>query len=340
MLSAMSPRHHARRAAALALALGLAIAGCRSDGAPRPGARTTTAEPADAGAAGVTVRPVAPAPPAGDALALDSLLADIEWLASPERRGRGSTSDDAVAVARWLVDELTAAGYAPTTQPIDGAPGQVNVLAVWGGRDDGVPAVVVTAHYDHLGVVDGVVHPGADDNASGVAVALAVARDVAAHRDVAGRVVFAFLGAEEPGLFGARAYVAAPPHPLAATRVVLNLDMVGRRFFEGTMDQDATIGAVGLPDDPALLALGEAAAAEAGLSLVAVSPELIALVGEDWRSDDWVFRDRGVAAVHLSTGLHPDYHRPTDTIDRLSRPQLERVARLLRGLVTRAAARP
>jgi Zn-dependent M28 family amino/carboxypeptidase len=309
----------------------LALAACGKDGAPRPAPRTA-GDPTskDAGAA--------PAP-AGDALAAASLFADIEWLAAPARNGRGSLTADARAVATWLEGELRQAGYAPTLQPIDGVADQVNVVAVWGPRDDTAPTVMITAHYDHLGVVDGVVHPGADDNASGVAIALAVARDVAARRDVAGRVIFAFLGAEEIGLHGAKAYVAAPVHPLADTRVVLNLDMVGRRFFEGTMDQDATIGAVGLPDDAALFTQGEEAAADADLTLVAISPALLSLVGEDWRSDDWVFRDKGVTAVHLSTGLHADYHKASDTIDRLSRPQIERIARFLRAFVARAAER-
>jgi len=148
-----------------------------------------------------------------------------------------------------------------------------------------------------------------------------------------------FTGAEELGLFGARAYVANPPWPLARTRAVLNLDMVGRRFFESTVDADATLGAVGLPDDSGLFEIASAVAKESGLELVAVSPALLTLVGDDWRSDDWVFRDAGVPAVHLSTGLHDDYHQPTDTADRLSRPQMLRIARFLRALIARTTLR-
>ncbi len=263
-------------------------------------------------------------------------MSDVEWLCAPARAGRGSQTDDAKAVAAWLVDELTAAGYTPTTQDI-GA-GQLNVIASQGR---GTPVVLVTAHYDHLGVVDGALHPGADDNASGVAAALAVARDLAARDDVAGRVVFVFTAAEEPGLYGAKAYVAAPAVPLADTKVVLNLDMVGRKFFESAGGGvDATIGAVGLEDGDPLFATAEAAAKDAGLDLLAVAPEMVALIGEDWRSDDWVFRDVGVTAVHLSTGMNPDYHTPNDTVDRLDRAQLVRVTRFLRGLVTALAVSP
>ena len=71
-----------------------------------------------------------------------------------------------------------------------------------------------------------------------------------------------------------------------------------------------------------------------------MSPALVSLVGEDWRSDDWVFRQAGVPAAHFSTGLHDDYHKPTDTLDRLSRPQMLRIAKFLRGLVARTAVVP
>jgi Zn-dependent M28 family amino/carboxypeptidase len=309
-----------------ALALSVAAVACGKDG-PRPA--VIPVAPADA---------AAPAGPSiSDALDEASLVADIEWLTATQRKGRGSRSAEAEEVAAWLVAELEQVGYAPTTQPILGVDGQRNVLAVYGPRDDAARTVVVSAHYDHLGEVDGTIFPGADDNASGVAIALAVARDLAARRDVPGRVVFAFFAAEEIGLLGARAYVASPLHPLADTRAVFNLDMVGRRFFESSVDADATLGSVGLPDDRELLDAAEAAATATGLEVVSVSPALVALVGEDWRSDDWVFREAGVTAVHFSTGLHADYHQPTDTPDRLSRPQLVRIAQFLRDLVARTA---
>jgi hypothetical protein len=133
--------------------------------------------------------------------------------------------------------------------------------------------------------------------------------------------------------------VEDPAVPLADTHVVLNLDMVGRRFFESAGGADATLGAVGVEADDPLFAAASAAALDAGLDLVTVSPALVALIGEDWRSDDWVFRDLGVPAVHLSTGLHPDYHQPTDTVDHLDRAQLARVAHFLRALVA-ALAKP
>lgn len=312
-----------------AVLLGLALlGGCGNE---KPRGQVRAVPPGDAAVAPVPV--AAPSDPLAEA----SLAADLEWLTADARRGRGSRSAEAIEVAKWIAGELEQAGYTTTLQPIPAVEGQLNVLAVYGPRDETARTILVSAHYDHLGEVDGFVYPGADDNASGVAVALAVARDLAARRDVAGKVVFAFFGAEEIGLLGAHAYAAAPLHPLAETRAVFNLDMVGRKFFESTVGADATLGSVGLPDDSELFDAGEAAAKEAGLDLLAVSPALVSLVGEDWRSDDWVFRDLGVPAVHFSTGIHADYHKPTDTLDRLSRPQMVRIARFLRALVTATA---
>jgi Zn-dependent M28 family amino/carboxypeptidase len=271
-----------------------------------------------------------PSRPQPAAISEARIAADIAWLTADARRGRGSRSPDARATADWLVSELTAAGYHPVRQPISTVPGQDNVIATYGS---GERAVVVSAHYDHLGTIDGAIYHGADDNASGVAVALAVARDLAAHHDVRGRVIFAFTGAEEIDLDGARAFVAAPPVPLDHIRVAINLDMVGRHLFASAIDEDGGLAAVGLNDDLDVGDAARAAAEHAGLHLVVAMPGMLSLVGQDHRSDDWAFRDRGVLAVHLSTGINDEYHTPRDTADRLSHPQLLRIARFLRELV-------
>ncbi|MCW5803853.1 MAG: M20/M25/M40 family metallo-hydrolase [Deltaproteobacteria bacterium] len=287
-------------------------------------------------ACGTSHRAPAPRPPDREPIAAPrdpmteaSLRADLQWLAAPERAGRGSRSDDAAATAAWIEAQLRAAGYAPTRQPIEALPGQVNVVAARGTG----PATLVMAHYDHLGPG----FPGADDNASGVAAALAVARDLA-HRPATGRVVFLFTGGEEVGLLGARAYAAAPTIPLPELRAVYNLDMVGRPFFGAAGDDDRELGGVGLPEHPDLADLAHDAAADAGLRLLVLRAGALTAVGQSGRSDDWVFRERGVPAVHFSTGLGDDYHRATDTLDKVSPTKLLRVARFVRGLVERTAS--
>jgi Zn-dependent M28 family amino/carboxypeptidase len=266
------------------------------------------------------------------------LAADLAWLTAPARAGRGSTAPEARATARWLADQLRAAGYAPIEQPIPAVPGQVNVIAELAAAAPApateMPAeLIVVAHYDHLGMRDGQLHPGADDNASGVAVALAVARDLQRHPlPAAARVRFLFTGAEELGLLGARAFVAVPPVPLDRVRAVYNLDMVGREVAAGGPPQ---LAAVGIAGDPDIAAAALDAADEAGLALAPVPISLLRAANQTHRTDDWVFRDAGVYAIHLSTGLSDGYHSPRDTLDQVSVPQTLRIARFLRGLVAR-----
>ncbi|HEY5938553.1 MAG TPA: M20/M25/M40 family metallo-hydrolase, partial [Kofleriaceae bacterium] len=182
------------------------------------------------------------------------------------------------------------------------------------------------------GVIDGKMYPGADDNASGVAVALAVARAIRQHPP-GGRVMFVFTGAEELGLDGAKAFAADPAMPFEKIRAVYNLDMVGRSFFASTVNEEATLAAVGLPGNPEVFAAATDAATEAALELIPVRPGLVKVLGEDRRSDDWILRDHGVYAIHFSTGLNDQYHTPDDTLANLSRPQLVRIAKFLHRLV-------
>ena len=275
-----------------------------------------------------------------DPMSAQSMLADIAWLTDDARAGRGSLSPEARATARWLEGELAAAHLAVTEQEVPQTGGQVNVIARYDGDGRAKPIVFV-AHYDHLGKdASGAIYRGADDNASGVAVLLAVARATSRAHDVKRPLVFLFTAAEEQGLLGSKTYADRPLVPLRDTRAVINLDMVGRRFLELAVDRDAAIGVVGLDDDPALGDAARAAAKDAGLALVPASPALLYAVGEAFRSDDWSLRAPGLPALHFSTGLHDDYHRPSDTPDKLSPAQLERAAKLVRGIARAMDAEP
>ncbi|HTJ46865.1 MAG TPA: M20/M25/M40 family metallo-hydrolase [Kofleriaceae bacterium] len=294
-----------------------------------------------AACSGAVKRAPAPAPMAAaaiDPMSAASMQRDVAWLCDDARAGRGSLSPESLATATWLEHELAAAHLDVTTQEVPDTHGQKNVIAIYPGKARG-KALLLVAHYDHLGRDErGLIYRGADDNASGVAVLLAVARDLAAKRDVDRPVVFLFPAAEELGLLGSHAYADDPRVPLAQTRGVINLDMVGRHFFELAVDRDAAIGAVGLADDPAFGDAARKAAKDAGLDLIETSPPLLYAIGEAFRSDDWSLRAPSLPALHFSTGLHDDYHRATDTPDKLVPAQLERTARLVRGIVTQMDA--
>jgi hypothetical protein len=192
----------------------------------------------------------------------------------------------------------------------------VNVIGVLPGRDPGRAgeAVVIGAHYDHLGVVGGALYPGADDNASGTAVVVGLARAFAAAGPLDRTLVFALFGAEEIGLVGSRHYVGRPTVPIDRTVAMLNFDMVGRLH-----DARLTVGGVdsgrGLRD----------IVADAGRALS---------IGVTLRdspfgpSDHSRFYDAGAPVLFFHTGTHADYHRPGDTADKLDPTGMALVAAL------------
>ncbi len=133
--------------------------------------------------------------------------------------------------------------------------------------------------------------------------------------------------------------MAQPTWPLERTVAVLNFDMVGRNFFEWGSGRSGAAAIVGLETRPDLLAAARRSARAAGLDLVPVPAALVELFGFEDRTDEWWFRRRGILSIHISTSLHEDYHQPTDTADRLTPAQLERVARTSAGLLDHLAVR-
>ena len=185
--------------------------------------------------------------------------------------------------------------------------------------------VIVSAHYDHLGVREGRTFPGADDNASGVAAMLETAAYVATH-PLRHSVMFIAFDGEEQGLQGSKYFVAHPPVALDRVRLVINLDMVSR-------SDTATIVASGTSSDPALKELVSKAAQGRRLSVAFGHDRPIYLAGgvEDWtnQSDQGPFHDAGVRTLYFGVEDHPDYHQPTDTADKIPRPFFTEVAELV-----------
>ncbi len=192
------------------------------------------------------------------------------------------------------------------------------------------PWVVVGAHYDHLGMGGSgsldphgpaAVHPGADDNASGTAAALALARAVAA-APLERPLMVAFWSGEESGLLGSNAFVrnVLEPEDVAA---YVNLDMVGRM-----RENRLVVQAMG--SSPVWPGIVEAANVPAGFDL--------ALSDDPWLpTDSSAFNGAGIPTLNLFTGVHEDYHKPSDTADKLNYEDLSRVSRFA-GLVARRVA--
>jgi len=211
-----------------------------------------------------------------------------------------------------------------------------NVVGILDGSDGArsAEAVVLGAHYDHVGLGGrlssapertGEIHNGADDNASGVAALIEIARSAATDRARFPRsLVFVAFAGEERGLLGSRHYASAPVIPLADTVMMVNLDMIGRS--QGSVE----VG--GLATTPALQPDVDAAARIADIKISQGGPGA-------GRSDDSSFNDRRVPALHFFTGFHDDYHRPGDDWNLIDARGTARVATLALELAARIAAR-
>jgi len=216
-------------------------------------------------------------------------------------------------------------GFWKKKDPLDGA----NVAGFVRGTVDPHHYLVVSAHFDHLGVRDGKMYPGADDNASGTATMLAAARWFAAHPP-RHTIVFVAFDGEERGLKGAAAFVAKPPVPLGDMLVDVNFDMVSRNV-------DKEIFVTGLYANPQLRPMVDAVRAHAQPAIV---------YGHDfprpfWNMDDWTdqsdqgaFADAGVPFLYLGVADHPDYHQPTDTFEHIDPPFFLGVVESVIDLVT------
>jgi hypothetical protein len=303
-------------------------------------------------------RPLAPLPPEiSKALAelppifsVTEMAGTIEHLAAPEMEGRGLGTHGLEQAAAFVAGRFQEYGLAPggdggtyfqrfrsTTGP-DGKPHDlVNVIGYLPGTraEWKAQSAMVAAHYDHLGRGwpdahkgdEGQVHPGADDNASGVAVLLELARAFAAGEPPQRSLVFVAFAGEEAGLLGSRHFVEHPsPLPLDGLWGVINLDTVGRL---GVRPLDV---------------LGTGTAAEwqhifrgAGFVTGVESRN----VQESLQSSDQVpFVERGIPAVQIFTGAHADYHRPSDTPDKIDAAGLVKVATFVREGVAYLTERP
>jgi aminopeptidase YwaD len=208
-------------------------------------------------------------------------------------------------------------------EPVDRT--AVNVIGVLPGADPerATEAVVLGAHYDHLGLVGGTLHPGADDNASGTAVVIALARAFAATGPLDRTLVFALFGAEEIGLVGSAHYVRQPSVPIDRTVAMLNFDMVGR-LGQGPLTVAGVESGHGLRQ-----VVTDAAAAQATSVTLRDAP-----FGP---SDHSRFYDAGAPVLFFHTGSHADYHRPGDTADKLDATGMARVALLGARIAERLA---
>jgi Zn-dependent M28 family amino/carboxypeptidase len=263
-------------------------------------------------------------PPA--AAAHEQLLTDVRILSADDMEGRDTGSLGGERARAYIVSRFEALGIAAPPvgrlQPwsAEGRTRQgpktyngVNILGLVQGTRVADRYIVVTAHYDHVGVNDGLVYNGADDNASGVATMLEIAARLKAAPPEHSVIFVAFDG-EERGLLGAKHFVQAPPVPLSSIALNLNFDMTARA------ETDGHLWVTGTYQHPALRPILEPIPANGTVSL-AFGKDTPQDTGENnWveASDQGAFFDAGVPFLYLGVDYHPDYHRPSDDFERIT----------------------
>jgi len=293
------------------------------------------AEPGAGGAAG------GPGPGAAGAVAprLDAaaLLEDLETLASPSFEGRRTDSDGGRRARAFVVERFERLGLEAAVpgyrQPFSFTHRSIralwrrdrpfvlefkdaaNVLGLVRGTVDADRFLIVSAHYDHLGIRKDDLYPGADDNASGVAALLGIAAYFTAHPP-RHTLLFAAFDAEEQGCRGSEAFAQHPPIPLDRLILDVNMDMIGR-------SEPGRLFVAGTHQDPRFLPLLREAAGRSAVALHAGHDRPIWRTGlvDDWTtgSDHRPFAERGLPFLYFGVEDHEDYHAPGDTFERIDR---------------------
>jgi len=276
------------------------------------------------------------------AAAVIVLLSQGENLPDPAAEQHPMVKIPAIAVSGRLAQEIRDAAEVGQNAGISAVvePRMVearNVAAVVRGADPTAAreVMVVGAHYDHLGLGgdgslapdDRAVHNGADDNASGTAALMEVARLIKeSGQEPARSILFVAFTAEEKGLWGSKHYVNSPLLPIENTVAMMNMDMVGR-LRENTL----TVYGTGTAEEwPALLE--ELNQAQAEPFVLAPIPDGLG------PSDHSSFYEANVPVLMLFTNTHSEYHRPEDDWQLINQEGMERVASFAADIVTEVAA--
>lgn len=254
-------------------------------------------------------------------LALDRLITDLTWLAHSDREGRAPGTEGGLAARQYIQERfaelgLEQAGEEGFLQPftMEETNDAANIVARIPGQHPERGAIALTAHYDHLGVRDGEIYHGADDNASGTAALLEIARYLTEREQSPQHdILLIALDAEEWGLQGAQALFSEGLFTADDIAFNVNMDMLSR-------DTDELLYAVGTYHYPWVAPLVQRVQQESGARLVMAHDRPWYLAGHtpDWThsSDHGPFHDQGIPFIYFGVADHSDYHQPTDTADR------------------------
>jgi len=259
-----------------------------------------------------------------------ALEATVQFLASDELEGRAPGTPGDEATRAYIADRFACLGLVPAgdsfQQPFVTSTGvdTANVVGFLPGSDPALSSeiIVVGAHHDHLGIIDGEIHNGANDNASGVAAILAMAQALRQRESAPRRTVaFAAFGFEESEeeCEGSAHWVEQPPTKLPLENVVymVNMDMVGTYPLEGRVDAYGSFQGTA-----ARVLLDELAGDHPGLTLQ------LDIEADEGSSDFQAFFDEGVPYIYFETWDEDCYHSPCDDADHLDYPSMSDLSAL------------
>jgi aminopeptidase N len=258
----------------------------------------------------------------------DQLLRHVSELSTAEMEGRGLTTAGINRAAHYIGDRFREAGlqtlggtynhpWSSTVAGI-GSIDLANVVGVLPGsnRELSSEPIILAAHYDHLGIdpESGEVYAGADDNASGVSILIEIASKLSATFTPQRPILFVAFTGEEAGLIGSDYFVKNPPGGFASEDLfaMINLDSVGR--LEGRALQ--VFGTESAYEWP-FMAQG------IGFTIGVTSEFPAATIAS---SDHVSFLNAGVPAIHLFSGVHTDYHRTSDSVEKLDMEGMSNIA--------------
>jgi hypothetical protein len=288
-----------------------------------------------------------------DKALLEGLKADVTFLAADDLGGRAIGTEGEQKAADYLAEEFKKSGLEPKGtagyfQPFTvSKPTNPHEEAVIGTDGEGVTGrnvigfidnksentIVIGAHFDHLGMGgqsslhrgDSAIHNGADDNASGTAALVALAK-LLKHEKHSSNFLFIAFSGEENGLWGSNYFVKNPTIELSTVNYMINMDMVGR------MNEEKTLAINGVGTSPSLLP---------ALDMVnADSLKLVTSESGIGPSDHTSFYLQDLPVLHFFTGQHADYHRPSDDSDLINYDGLLLVVKYIDRLVDQLDAEP
>ena len=279
----------------------------------------------------------------------ESLKTNLYIIASNEMEGRDTGSKGQKKAGEYLISQYLKAeisfpdGASDYYQRIpasflnarrnENLPDSENIWAFIKGTEKPEEVLVISAHYDHIGVKNGEINYGADDDGSGTVAVLEIAKafqkaKVEGHGPKRS-ILFLHVTGEEHGLHGSRFYSENPLFPIANTITDVNIDMIGRRdeLHKDSNDYVYIIGSDYLSSD--LYTICE----EANKNYIKTNLDYTFNDRNDpnrfyYRSDHYNFAKKGIPSVFLFNGVHADYHKPTDTPDKIEYDALEKRAQL------------